>query len=110
MADVIVQENVFRQAGMIKRLRWADRIRLETRRFWSGIGIERGSLDVAATRPEPRAADLVRISLLRHRIRSWWSEASGESCYRDIKAAPEEVHGAALPDEPRAKVFENRID
>jgi hypothetical protein len=82
-------------------------------------GLEEGNSFYLATtaRPEPAAADLVRVSFGHDPWRNVgvnatrrWRRATGEPRHREIKAAPEEVNGTDLPDEARAKQLEQPID
>ena len=68
-----------------------------------------------AARPEPGAADLVRVGLARHPVRQV-RDAAGmrrrgparEARDREVGRAPEEMHRAALADEARAEALEAR--
>src|SRR5690606_32493994 len=71
----------------------------------------------ASARPESATADLLRVRFPRDRIgqvrntagmlRSRPSREAGDG---EIRGAPEEVHGTALPDEAAAELLEHPVD
>src|SRR5271168_3861556 len=83
----------------------------ESLRFGRRIPIVRRSFNVAAPRPESRAAHFVRIRFARDRIRSRTLRRppSRKSRGRQIEAAPEKMHGTGFPDEARAKFDKNLL-
>src|SRR4030095_7899874 len=67
-------------------------------------------------RPEPAAADFVRIRLARHPVRkvgntAWvlWRATTGETRDRQIAGTPEEMNRAGLADETRSEDLEHAI-
>src|SRR6185436_12047515 len=87
----------------------------ETRGLGISIGIERG-IDAVAPGPEARAADLVRVGFLHYRIRQardfsheGRSAPTRKTRYREIKAAPKEMHRAAFSDEAGAKLLQHAV-
>src|SRR5271154_3554997 len=77
----------------------------ETRWLRRRVRIVRCALDVAASRPESRAAHLVRIRLARDRIRprTLRRAPSRKSRRRQVEAPPEKMHRARFTYKSRAK-------
>ena len=89
----------------------------EARRFGIGIRVEGGLREGLVARPEPGAADLVRIGFTRDRVgQSGYTAGmtrgrpSGEPGHREVEAAPKEMDGARLPQKAGAKELEDAID
>src|SRR5271165_261754 len=97
---------------MIEGSSWADSLFGKPRRLRCGVRIKCRPCDVSSTRPESRAADLMRISFARHQVRAGTlrSGSPGKARHRQIEAPPEEMHRAYLADKARAKLFEHGID
>src|SRR5579883_285796 len=93
---------------MIKSRRGTDRISFESGRLGRGVGIKRRAFDLASSGPESGAAGFVRIGLARDRVGPLRRRSAGEPSDRQIEAAPEEMHRAALADEARTKILQNR--
>src|SRR6185503_16927855 len=86
------------------------------RRLRTRVRVERGIRDRAAARPEARAADFVRVRLARDAIGKIRNATgmlrrppAGEARHREIRRAPEVVHGTDLADEARAERLEYAI-
>src|SRR5213595_3953100 len=115
-ANILIRQNEFAQLRM-KRSRRRLYFRIgETIGRWIGVGIEerRGNLVVA--RPETETAHFLRIGLAGDRVGQMGDAAgmrrrrpAGKARYREIEAAPEKMHRAALAAETRTKFFENPI-
>src|SRR5262249_52393426 len=96
-------------------------VRLHGRVLESGgsgicVGIEGRIRSPAASGPEAAATDLVGVRLARDPVgqvrNSTWmlgSPSSGEAGDRQIGRAPEEVDGAALPDEASPEALEDAV-
>src|SRR5260370_26582320 len=90
---------------------------VESRGLGMGIGVERRIRQQRfVARPEAAAADFMRVSLARDPIRQMRYAAgmlrrrgAGESCHRQVEAAPEEMHRAAFALEAGAKFLQNAV-
>src|SRR5664279_5584453 len=96
---------------MVKSWRRLHLVVRKSRGLRRGIGIISWAVNSATARPESCAADFVGIRFGGNRIsaRPWWRRSSTESSDRQVKAAPEKVHGAGFADELRPKFLENRV-
>src|SRR4029079_4092801 len=85
---------------------------LQARRLRRGVGVEGRFGDRAAAWPETRAEHLVRVRLAGHGVGAgtFRRPPSGEPRHRDVEAAPEEMHRAALADELATEALEDRLD
>src|ERR1700689_1579391 len=70
-------------------------------RLWRRVGIKRRTFNVSASRPEPRADHLMRISLACYGICShaFGGAAPGEARHAQVEAAPEKMYRTILADE-----------
>src|SRR6516164_5916905 len=96
---------------MIKRLMRLHLILPEPGGFRRCVGIISRSVNAAAAGPEPRATDFVRIGFRGDSIctRTRRRRTAAEARYRQVKAAPEEMHWARLADKLCAELLENLI-
>ena len=92
----------------------SDRVLGEAVRLGVGVGVE-GTF-IAASRPEPAAAQFVRISLDHYPVahvgstaRMAWRVAAGKPSAREIHCAPEELHGTHFSDETRPELTEYAV-
>src|SRR6266550_2117537 len=115
-ASILIRQNEFAQLRMKRRRGWLNFCIRETIGRRIGVGIEecRGNLVVA--RPETETAHFLRISFARDRVRQMGNAAgmrrrapARKARYREIEAAPEEVHRTALAAKTRTKFLENPI-
>ena len=93
-----------------------DRGASEPWRLRVRVRIEGCKVDAAAAGPKTGAAELVGVGLLHHQIGNarspaWMQRraAARKSRHRQIEATPEEMHWAALADEPCAKLLEDAV-
>ena len=80
------------------------------------VGVEDGRGGDGAAGPEARAGDLLGVGLPGDPIRQVGDPArvrggrpSGEAGHREVEAAPEEMNGAVLADEPRPEALEDAV-
>src|SRR5438874_6909597 len=113
-ASILIRQNEFAQLRMKRRGGWLNFCIRETIGRRIGVGIEecRGNLVVA--RPQTKTAHFLRIGLAGDRVGQMGDAAgmrrrrpAGKARYREIEAAPEKMHRAALAAETRTKFFEN---
>src|SRR6478736_10082650 len=88
----------------------------ESLRFRISVGVENRCRHGGVARPETKAAHLLGVSLARDRIGQMRHPArmrrrgpTGETSDREIKTAPEKMHGTALSAEPRAEFLKHAI-
>src|SRR5579863_8932810 len=109
MPNVVIHQKEFVHLRMIESFCGADMRFRKTRWFWSRVGVECGTLNVTAARPETGANHLMRIGLPCNRICPFPRRRSTSRKARDrqIEAAPKEMHWAALADKAGPKLFED---
>src|SRR5580700_1793432 len=86
---------------MIKSRRGLHFLLGKTRRLGRGVGVERRAFNVAAARPESRAAHFLRISLAGDRIGAdaFRSAPPREPRHAQIEASPEKMYRTVLANE-----------
>src|SRR6185437_689706 len=111
-ADIIVHQEELAQLRVVKR--WAGlypgkRVSLG---FRHGVGVKRGAAHAAAAGPKSGADHFVRVGCAGDGIGAWALRCTpaAEPAYRQVKAAPEEMHGTALAQEARTKFQKNAVD
>src|ERR1700682_6474762 len=110
LPHIVVHQQEFVQAGVIKGGRRPHGLRGIPLWFRSGIRVKSRSIDSCA-RPEASARAFVGVSFARHSIcpRALGGWTAGEAGGREIEAAPKKVHGTGLAGAADAKFLQNGI-
>ena len=112
----VVRQDELVEIRAVERLAWPDRGAGEPGRFRVRVCVVGGIRDRPAARPEPGAADFVRVCLARDAIGKVGNAArmrrrrtARKSRDGEIERPPEEVHRAALAEEARTKPLEHTV-
>src|SRR5271165_7362509 len=96
---------------MIKRRLRLHFVLRKSGRLGRSIGVECGSINAIASRPEARTAYFMRVGLSRDRIGAGTRRCNtaAEACHSEVKASPKELNRAGLAGETCAKLLEHGI-
>src|SRR6266852_4956326 len=104
------------QLLVIRRRLWADFCFRETRRLRVGVGIKNRHGHCGVSWPKANTAHFLRVGFARDRVRQmrdparmWRRGTSRKTRDRQIKTAPEKMHGTAFAAKTRTEFFKDTI-